>query len=466
MNLHYIYTTLRNELPQQLIDALKKIPSFKEVSFINTHKNDEQLTSIRVNPFKASLKYDDLVTVKWCPSGKYLSERPSFTFDPMFQAGAYYVQEASSMFIDHVLQQLAIDEETTILDLCAAPGGKSTLISSALNGKGLLVANEIIKTRVNILADNLTKWGACNTIVTNNDPKDFNRLGGFFDIIVADAPCSGSGMFRKDPGAIDEWSEDNVILCSQRQQRILADVYPSLKEGGYFIYSTCSYSEEENEQIVDWLMDTFEMESLALPIKQDWGIAETQSAKHKGYGYRFYPDQVKGEGFFIACLKKTQQTGTSRLRKLDLKNLVLPKKEEAIVAKWLDHAKAYTLLQFSGEIYALPKNEFNTFLMVQQALYIKKSGVKIGKIAGNDLIPDHEFALSVILNNHVERINLDKETAIKYLRRDDIKIDTDYKGWALICFEGFALGWAKILPNRINNYFPKELRILKDMVRE
>ncbi|WP_217451924.1 NOL1/NOP2/SUN domain family protein [Mucilaginibacter humi] len=173
--------------------------------------------------------------------------RPSFTFDPLFHAGCYYVQEASSMFIAHILKHIKPTDPVKVLDLCAAPGGKSTLLNSAMTADDLLVANEIIKTRVPILADNLSRWGTANTIVTNNDPKDFNRLTGFFDIILVDAPCSGSGMFRKDPAAMDEWSEANVSLCHQRRERILADVYPALAEDGYLIYSTCSYSHQKTK---------------------------------------------------------------------------------------------------------------------------------------------------------------------------------------------------------------------------
>ena len=244
-------------------------------------------------------------TVQWSSNGFYLQKRPSFTLDPLFHAGAYYVQEASSMFLEEALKQTVdLSQPIKILDLCAAPGGKSTLIQSVINNESLLVSNEVIKTRVNILSENITKWGAANVIVTNNDAKDFQRLPNYFDVIVVDAPCSGSGLFRKDREAISEWSEQNVHLCSQRQQRILADVLPALKEDGVLIYSTCSYSEEEDEQIADWLVEEFKVQSLKFKVEEEWGIVETQSSKQNASGYRFYPDKVKGEGFFIAVFKK------------------------------------------------------------------------------------------------------------------------------------------------------------------
>ena len=258
-------------------------PGFDAENFIDTQKNIESPTSIRLNPFKkASVQTDQ--QVPWCAEGYYLDKRPSFTFDPLFHAGCYYVQEASSMFIGHLLKQIRPDnnEPIKILDLCAAPGGKSTLINSALNSNDLLVSNEIIKTRVPVLCDNLNRWGTANIIVTNNDPRDFSRVTGFFDIILVDAPCSGSGMFRKDPAAMSEWSEMNVTLCHQRQERILADVYPALKKDGYLIYSTCSYSHQENEDILDWLCKEYAMETQRMPIEANWGIVETQSDQQIG----------------------------------------------------------------------------------------------------------------------------------------------------------------------------------------
>ena len=445
--------------PEKFINSLAGEPGFNAENFINAHQFTESPTSIRLNPFKlATLKTGE--QVPWCAEGYYLDARPSFTFDPLFHAGCYYVQEASSMFIGHILKYIKSDgEPVRILDLCAAPGGKSTLLNSGMNNDDLLVANEIIKTRVPMLTDNLSRWGTANTIVTNNDPKDFTRLKSFFDIILVDAPCSGSGMFRKDPAAMNEWSEANVSLCHQRQERILADIYPCLKEGGHLIYSTCSYSHQENEDILDWLCGTFELESLQIPIYKEWGIVETQSELQKAWGYRFYPGLVKGEGLFAACLRKTGDSGElGGFKNKEQQKLV--GKEIDLIKGYINNAPDFYYFKANDDWMAIYRSHIESLNILQRNLYIKKSGVRIGKLAGKDLIPDHELALSNIINKDaVLQTELNKDQAIQYLRRDNIDITTTDKGWSLMNFEGQALGWAKLLPNRINNYYPKEIRI-------
>ncbi len=447
--------------PPDFIPSLASEPGFDAENFINTHQNEASPTSIRLNPFKKSaVKKDE--EVPWCAEGYYLNSRPSFTFDPLFHAGCYYVQEASSMFIDHIYNYIREGEQDAVkvLDLCAAPGGKSTLLNSAMNSKDLLVANEIIKTRVPILCDNLNRWGTANVIVSNNDPKDFRRLDGFFDIMLVDAPCSGSGMFRKDAQAMNEWSEANVNLCHQRQERILADVYPALKEDGYLIYSTCSYSHQENEDILDWLCAEFEFESVRIPVNDGWGIVESQSPTQKAWGYRFYPGKIKGEGLFAACLKKKGTSGSAAdTRSKD--NQKLPAKEMDIVKQYLINADDFYFFKVNDEWLAIDKAHKNSLDILERYLYIKKSGVRLGKLAGNELIPDHELALSIYINkDKVTQTELTLEQAIQYLRRENITPDTTNKGWSLMTYEGYPLGWAKLLPNRVNNYFPKELRIL------
>ncbi|AYL97530.1 methyltransferase RsmF C-terminal domain-like protein [Mucilaginibacter celer] len=450
-----------HNFPPNFIASLSAENGFDQENFINAHQFEDAPTSIRVNPFKPSA-IKNIQHVPWCPDGYYLDARPSFTFDPLFHAGCYYVQEASSMFIDHIFKTINPnnDEAIKVLDLCAAPGGKSTLLNSALNPTDLLVANEIIKTRVPILTDNLNRWGTANTIVTNNDPKDFTRLKSFFDIILVDAPCSGSGMFRKDPEAMNEWSEGNVNLCHQRQERILADIYPALKEDGYLIYSTCSYSHQENEDILDWLCSEFDLESVRIPISNDWGIVETQSPVKKAWGYRFYPGKVKGEGLFASCLRKKENSGNLASFKNNTQQK-LPGKELDQVRSYINNPDEFYYFKVNDDWMAINRNHKESLNILQRHLYIKKSGVIIGKLAGKDLIPDHELALSLIINkNAVLQTALNKEQAIQYLRRDNIDLSTDDKGWTLMTYEEHPLGWAKLLPNRINNYYPKEIRIL------
>ena len=459
-------------LPIKLIQSLQNIKGFNEEAFNQVHQSGGQITSVRLNPKKIfNQQYSIFNTqperVKWSSNGFYLKERPSFTLDPLFHAGAYYVQEASSMFLEEAIKQTVdLSKPIKVLDLCAAPGGKSTLIQSIISKESLLVSNEVIKTRVNILSENMTKWGAANVIVTNNDPTDFQRLQNYFDVIVVDAPCSGSGLFRKDSNAIDEWSEKNVELCARRQQRILADIMPSLKEGGVLIYSTCSYSKEEDEAIADWLVEQFAVSSLQLAIDEDWGIVETVWEKKKTYGYRFYPYRVKGEGFFIATFKK-MPSGTEVNNEVKNQKSKTKRKPEKISAKEIEILKPYLInvndfffIKQNEEIIAMPLHLENDLAIIQSSLYIKKAGVKLGTLIRNELIPAHELAVSNIINPAIPRLEVDKETALQYLRKQEIKIESGLKGWVLLTHSQLPIGWIKIIGHRINNYYPAAWRIL------
>jgi 16S rRNA C967 or C1407 C5-methylase (RsmB/RsmF family)/NOL1/NOP2/fmu family ribosome biogenesis protein len=463
-------------LPGAFIQSLQDIKGFNEEAFKAVHDSATQITSIRLNPHKIynlqSTIYNE--KVPWSSKGYYLPERPSFTLDPLFHAGAYYVQEASSMFLEEALKQTVdLARPVKVLDLCAAPGGKSTLIQSIISKESLLVSNEVIKTRVNILAENITKWGAANVIVTNNDPKDFQRLQNYFDVIVVDAPCSGSGLFRKDAGAIDEWSENNVALCAQRQQRILGDVFSSLKPGGVLIYSTCSYSQQEDEGVGDWLVEQFVPiaigSSLQLAVEEGWGIVETVSERSGSFGYRFYPDKVKGEGFFIAAFKKPVSTEiftevkshpSATLRTKSKSKPAFTAKEIEIVKPYLANAEDYFFIKQNEEAIAIPINLEDDLATIQSALYIKKAGVRLGTIIRNELVPAHELAVSNIIDRAVPKLEADHETALQYLRKADVAIEPEIKGWVLLTYEQLPLGWIKILPNRINNYYPKDWGIL------
>ncbi|MFT3683081.1 MAG: RNA methyltransferase [Ferruginibacter sp.] len=453
------------QLPSLFIRSIENTPGFDKEAFELVHQSGEQVTSIRLNPAKiipGTIFSNVTEKVPWNANGLYLPERPSFTSDPLFHAGAYYVQEASSMFLEEVLKQTVdLSQPIKVLDLCAAPGGKSTLIQSLLSNESLLVSNEVIKTRVNILSENITKWGAANVIVTNNDAKDFQRLPGYFDVMVVDAPCSGSGLFRKDPDAVTEWSLQNVELCSQRQQRILADVLPALKEDGILIYSTCSYSAAEDEAIADWLIEELSVESVQLKVEHGLNIVETLSPKHNGYGYRFYPDKIKGEGFFIAAFKKLKvESGEGKMGKQKNKTERLTAKEAVILYPFLKEPGNFFFIKQNEEVIAIPVTLEEELTAVQNTLYIKKAGVKMGSLIRNELIPDHELAVSSIINPGLMIIEVDEATALQYLRRQDIQIENAVKGWSLITYKQLPLGWVKILSNRVNNYYPKEWRIL------
>ncbi len=454
------------QLPGLLIKSLRGLKGFDELPFTEVHVSGGQVTSVRLNPGKIVKHYNfnPEGAVPWCEHGYYLAERPSFTADPLFHAGAYYVQEASSMFLETVFCQLVGSREgLRVLDLCAAPGGKSTHLQMLVSTNSLLVSNEVIKPRASVLAENIAKWGATNVVVTNNDPRDFERLPEYFDVIVADAPCSGSGLFRREPEAVREWSLSNVQLCSQRQQRILADVLPALKEGGILIYSTCSYSIEEDEEILDWLVSEMQMECLQVKPAPEWKVIESLSPAGKAYGYRFYPDKVRGEGFFIAALRKAGRTKSRdavSMQKKRLQRLPVTSKEKGCLFPFLKNAEKFIYIRQQEDILALPECLAEDIILLQSALYIRKAGVRMGTIVRDELLPHHELALSQYVNHELPVIDVEIAEALNYLRKAGIVLDTHLRGWVLITYKNVPLGWIKILANRINNYYPKEWRIL------
>jgi 16S rRNA C967 or C1407 C5-methylase (RsmB/RsmF family)/NOL1/NOP2/fmu family ribosome biogenesis protein len=455
------------QLPAAFLHSLEGVRGFDREAFIKVHEEGKQVTSIRINPskteseiiWKAGSGQWQPERVPWTEYGYYLPERPSFTFDPLFHAGCYYVQEASSMFLEQAMRQLTdLSQPLKVLDLSAAPGGKSTHLLSLLSDESLLVSNEVIRARCNILIDNIIKWGKFNSIVTNNDPAAFKKLPGFFDVIVVDAPCSGSGLFRKDPGAIAEWSENNVALCSQRQQRILADVIPSLKENGLLIYSTCSYSETEDESIADWLVNDLHMKNEQLQLIEDWGIVESASPEHDATGYRFYPDKVKGEGFFISCFRKQDEEKEpgGKLPRVEMASV----KEKEILKTWLNKDQV-EIIKDHDTFRALPATMINDFSRLRSSLNIQYTGTELGQIMKERLIPHHALALGTLLSDDVPTTNLSYEEAIKYLQRKDLSLTPETKGWQTVSYQQHHLGWINALANRINNYYPKEMRILK-----
>lgn len=455
--------------PSQFIESLQKVQGFSKDGFEQVHLSGAQVTSIRMNPLKhpkpSPLAEESVIPVSsqvpWCSAGYYLQHRPSFTLDPLFHAGCYYVQEASSMFIEQIIKTVCPDHHSgsyKVLDLCAAPGGKSTHLST-LFPESLIVANEVIKTRTGILIENAVKWGTENIVVTQNDPADFKALSDYFDVIVVDAPCSGSGMFRKDPAAMEEWSLQQVALCSRRQQRILQDVWPSLKENGVLIYSTCSYSEEENEAILDWMAAAMDAETVAIPKPDDWGIVESVSKNRKWFGYRFFPDKTEGEGFFVSCVRKKSDThkGLARAVKMSW----TPVAEKKGISAYIVNPEKYVTTCYKDDWLILPESMVEEIAVLNGALRIRKCGVKAGRIIREELMPAHDLAVSLLIQSQIPAIEADRQTALDYLSRKEITVENAIPGWNLIRFSGCNLGWAKILKHRVNNYYPMSYRILK-----
>lgn len=454
------------KLPETFLQSLEGVAGFDREAFVAVHEKEGGVTTIRLNPSKwpdgekdPLFSLQDAVPVPWSRYGYYLAQRPSFTFDPLFHAGCYYVQEASSMFLEQALTQLAdLSQPLKVLDLCASPGGKSTHIQSLLSADSLLVSNEVIKARSLVLTDNLTKWGSRNVIVTNNDPRAFQKTPGYFDVMVVDAPCSGSGLFRKDEDAIAEWSPNNVALCSQRQQRILADALPALKENGLLVYSTCSYSPEEDELIMDWLVKEKEMENLSLNGELSEGIVLTESIATASIGYRFYPDKLKGEGFFLACFRKKSGEESSRYKAL--RPQLITAKEKQILQGWIDSA-SLSFLPFRNGIIALPEAFVQDWGFLQSQLNMVYAGVAVGEILKERLIPHHALAQSLLLAATVPTTELSYEDAIKYLQKQEFSCQPERQGWQVVRYQKHKLGWINTLKNRVNNYYPKEIRILK-----
>jgi 16S rRNA C967 or C1407 C5-methylase (RsmB/RsmF family)/NOL1/NOP2/fmu family ribosome biogenesis protein len=413
--------------------------------------------SIRLNPQKAHHAYEGS-PIPWTTHGRYLDQRPSFTLDPSFHGGKYYVQEASSMFLEQAFRQhIPKNESLMVLDLCSAPGGKSTHLLSMMSGQGLLVSNEVIQSRATIVSENIKKWGHCNVVVTNNDPKDFERLEGFFDVIVVDAPCSGEGLFRKDPSALEEWSEDVVALCSKRQRRILRDVWPALKAGGMLIYSTCTYNAEENEGNLKWLKDEYPLDSLPIEINPDWGIQkiETESA----IGYRCFPHQVKGEGFFLSAIRKLDGPPQKTFRS-KVKLQVPPKNISGALHDWVLKPQEKYFLLHSDRVQFFPAERIPEVQTIVNNLRVIFAGTAAVTIKHDKLIPDHSLALSMDCNqNFFNSISLDQNSALQYLRKEGLPFSSDKKGFALVTFENLGLGWVNVLDNRINNLYPSEWRI-------
>ena len=429
----------------------------------------EPSVSVRINPAKAgspSEIFGNLVSgpVEWNRHAAFLSERPAFTLDPLIHAGAYYVQDSSAMFpgkafrdvLDKVLESGIISPK--VLDLCAAPGGKTTDISASLResckGGYLLISNEIMKQRAAVLADNAAVWGDPSVVVTSVDPKAFGTLPGFFDIIVADVPCSGEGMFRKDDEAVSQWSEENVALCQARQRRIVADVWPSLAEGGFLVYSTCTFNNLENDDNVKWICSEFGAEIVGI---DGCGLLRTEC------GVSLVPGFVRGEGQYCAVLRKTSPSaGTAACsgRQQD-RWQKLPEAHASIIRPLLDEEMA--MIVKDGRIVAVPEY-VRCLLSMLEPLRPLARGLAVGMFKGKDFIPDADLALSLSLRRGAfNEFEVNRETALSFLHRDPVRLPDAERGMLLLVYRGLPIGFVKNLGNRCNILHPLHRRIRMDI---
>ena len=429
----------------------------------------EPSVSVRINPAKAgspSEIFGNLVSgpVEWNRHAAFLSERPAFTLDPLIHAGAYYVQDSSAMFpgkafrdvLDKVLESGIISPK--VLDLCAAPGGKTTDISASLResckGGYLLISNEIMKQRAAVLADNAAVWGDPSVVVTSVDPKAFGTLPGFFDIIVADVPCSGEGMFRKDDEAVSQWSEENVALCQARQRRIVADVWPTLAEGGFLVYSTCTFNNLENDDNVKWICSEFGAEIIGI---DGCGLLRTEC------GVSLVPGFVRGEGQYCAVLRKTSPSaGTAACsgRQQD-RWQKLPEAHASIIRPLLDEEMA--MIVKDGRIVAVPEY-VRCVLSMLEPLRPLARGLAVGMFKGKDFIPDADLALSLSLRRGAfNEFEVNRETALSFLHRDPVRLPDAERGMLLLVYRGLPIGFVKNLGNRCNSLHPLHRRIRMDI---
>lgn len=422
----------------------------------------EAPVSIRINPDKPT-PARSLEKVMWCETGYYLERRPSFTFDPLFHAGSYYVQEASSMFLEQAIRQY-IRTSAVCLDLCAAPGGKSTHLASILPEKSLLVSNEIIRSRSAILAENLAKWGSPHTIITNNDPKEIGMLTHMFDLIIADLPCSGEGMFRKDMDSRNEWSVAHIQLCATRQRRIIHDVWDALKPGGILLYSTCTFNTEENEENIRYLTETFHAEVLPIPVHETWKISGAVQADFPVC--RFFPHLTKGEGFFIAVLRKQEE---KHIRQPVGKHRKQPAPAiPATIRHWLTKSDEYQFTLQANAIRAIPDDDPDIRQQVSGRLRVIADGILLGEIKGKDLIPSPALALNTQFDRtEFPNVELPWKEAIRFLQKETPVLPPDIpKGFVVVTYRNQPLGFVKNIGNRVNNLYPQEWRIRSRHVPE
>ena len=392
------------DLPESFVSYTRETMGEELFAAFVSGLGEEAPVSIRVNRAKWDGDVVHGERVPWSADGYYLPDRPNFTFDPLLHAGCYYVQEASSMFVERVLGQY-VTEPVEMLDMCAAPGGKSLAAIATLPEGSWLMSNEPIRQRASVLAENVSKWGSERMVVVNNYPEQISKSKLKFDVILCDVPCSGEGMFRKDAQAISEWSVQNVEKCRQLQREIVAEAWKCLRPGGLLIYSTCTFNTRENEENVRWIMDEYGAEILPVDVREEWNVVGSLLAGFDGPVYRFIPGVTRGEGIFMAVMRKEGEWKAQKKPSLDKLPPMLHRME---------------LTRLSGE--------------------------------GKDTAP---------------RVEIDYDTAIAYLRREAIRLSDDSpRGIITLTYRGVDIGQAKNIGNRANNLYPKEWRIKSTHVPE
>ncbi len=396
------------QLPAEFIEKTRQLMGEERFGRYLKSFEEDIPVSIRLNPMKMEegrWKMEDAEPVPWCRNGYYLRQRPNFTFDPLFHAGCYYVQEAASMFLDEIITQKGPSLLcNSALDMCAAPGGKSTLMRAALPKDCVLYSNEPVRNRASILLENVTKWGYTNHFVTNAYPKDYRAAKMKFDIILCDVPCSGEGMFRKDEATIREWSPQNVEKCWRLQRDIVSDAWACLNDGGLFIYSTCTFNTKENEENIRWMLETFDAEVLSVDVNPEWNITGSLLEGFNKPVYRFIPGISRSEGLFLCVLKKG-----------------------------LQHTADHLQQSCKASARKLHSTHSNTIRPLQEDCRTQQQSVQC---------------------------ELSYYQAISYLRGEALVLpENTPRGEIAVAFQGFPLGMVKNIGTRANNLYPKAWRI-------
>jgi 16S rRNA C967 or C1407 C5-methylase (RsmB/RsmF family)/NOL1/NOP2/fmu family ribosome biogenesis protein len=441
-------------LPDQFVQRMKLQLGNEADAFLASLENSPAI-SIRLHHLKGRSSFELKERIPWCDTGFYLKSRPFFHLDPHWHGGAYYVQEASSMILDHVINQLHLEERSRIwLDLCAAPGGKTGILAKHMGESDILIANEVVNQRRSILRENLVKAGYLNTFISGEPASSFREP--LADFILIDAPCAGEGMMRKDPEAIRQWAPSLVQSCSVLQRQIVLEAVHALKHDGYLVYSTCSYSMAENMENIKHFVDKHRLKSVSLSFPEEWNIMKLES--DSVFGYQLYPHRLKGEGLFIAVLQKNQDDEQQRAKYSSSWNMF------DNVPEWLgshlSNPSSYKVrknsLQHEFILGAASSNANQVLRQLPRAELI----VGAGESKGKDFIPSHVLAMAKLQHQSYKTIDLDESAALDYLERSINSLPpVDQPGWYLLQYDQTVLGWAKAIEKGWKNHYPMNWRL-------
>ncbi|MBC8343328.1 MAG: hypothetical protein H8E61_05065 [Bacteroidetes bacterium] len=458
------------DFPKSFIKRMKFKLGDEFESFMQSLEQDA-VVSLRYNPLKPSKQFVNKEKIPWCEEGYFLSSRPEFIFDPLIHAGAYYVQEASSMIIAKAID---FSKDLKILDLCASPGGKSTLMLSKMNTKSILFSNELVGKRAEVLKENLVKWGNSNLVATSNRPDAFAPFNAFFDVVLVDAPCSGEGMFRKNNRALGEWTPNKSFVCSIGQKDILDEAIKLVKPNGLLIYSTCTYSEEENDQIVNWFFQKYKsrISPEKIQIKDNWGVMKDEITLLDDQSqevYRCYPHKIRGEGMFISAFRinHRMQSELPKQKKNSRVFKTLSNAEFQKVNEFIDPNDNFQIVKYADKTYAIPSAYSSELGLAVTRLNLILLGTYLGSFnkKSAEFIPSHDLAMSILIRKDLPSIELSLKQALCYLKKSEINADKKNLpfGWILARYNGHVLGFLKNTKNRLNNAYPKQWAIRRNL---